>query len=86
MKVHFKPLSKENLNRATQLCQKTNQFNTTSIRYSADDLEKINSSGGKVIVIGLESKNTQFENIGLLVIKKDMQNLSNAILNLYLLS
>ena len=86
MKVHFKPLSNENLNRASQLCQKTNQFNTTAIRYSADDLQQIDSSGGKVIVIGLESKNSQFENIGLIVITKDRQNLSNAKLKLYLLS
>ena len=64
MRIHFTPLSKKNINRAAQLCQKTNQFNTTTKRYTLEELEKINATKGSVIVIGLESK---IQNLRILV-------------------
>lgn len=86
MRVHFSPLTNKNINRATQLCQKTNQFNTTTFRYTSEELQNINNSGGSIIVVGLESKNSEFENIGLLVIEEDLIYKERAILQLFLLS
>ncbi len=86
IKVHFSLLSSENVNRASQLCQKTNQFNTTSIRYNKRDLKEIEKSGGMVIVIGYESNIVEFENIGLMVLTKDFNDQQNIKLELFLLS
>ena len=86
MSVHFSPLTNENINRAYQLCQKTNQFNTTTIRFTSQELQTINTSGGTICLVGLESKNSEFENIGLLVIEEDLVCKERAILKLFLLS
>ena len=86
MSVHFSPLTNENINRAYQLCQKTNQFNTTTIRFTSQELQTINTSGGTICLVGLESKNSEFENIGLLVIEEDLIYKEKAILKLFLLS
>ena len=79
MILHFLPLSNKNIRRSVELCQKTNQCNTTTIRYTSEELK----SKGKVIVIGLESQNTEFENIGLFVIEQDK---NSATLENYIMS
>ena len=84
IKVYFKRLDNSNLNRAYQLCQKTNQFNSTSIRYTSSDLIKLNSQNQKVIVIAHSSEESS-ENIGLMIIEEDYENLVIK-LKLYLLS
>ena len=86
IKVHFSCLSNKNINRASQLCQKTNQFNTTSIRYNKRNLKEIDNSGGKVIVIGYESNIIELENIGLMVFTEDFNHKQNIKLELFLLS
>ena len=85
IKVYFKRLDNSNLNRAYQLCQKTNQFNSTSIRYTSSDLIKLNSQNQKVIVIAHSSEESDSENIGLMIIEEDYKNLVSE-LKLYLLS
>lgn len=69
IKVFIQSLSSNNVDRATQLCAKTNQFNTTSQRYSECDLYQLEADGHQVFVIGMEDTYTEKENIGLLVLK-----------------
>ena len=69
MVVYFQVLSDFNLERATQLCQKTNQFNVTTKRYSAQDLTELSKNGADVVVIGLQDRYLKRENIGLVILK-----------------
>lgn len=84
LKMHLNPVDKNNVARAEQLCQKTNQFNTTGKRYSARDLEALAENGADVVVIGLEDKYTALENIGVLILKPETETAGSV--DLYLLS
>jgi FkbH-like protein len=68
-RLHLLALTDDNLARAAQLQAKTNQFNTTTRRYRATDLEALRDAGHDVVVIGLEDRTSAFELIGLLVAK-----------------
>lgn len=71
IEIHFRRLSEGNLQRAAQLCQKTNQFNTTSRRYDASDLKSLANSGSDVVVVGYKDRLTELENIGLIILTED---------------
>jgi len=86
MTLKISPLDSSNLWRAAQLCQKTNQFNTTSRRYSEQELIDMVTAGCDVAVVGLEDKYTEMENIGLVVLTPDQQNKDVGRITLFLLS
>ena len=69
MRLTVRPLDGDTLARAAQLCQKTNQFNTTTRRHTARDLEALRDGGADVAVIGLADRFSEPENIGLIVLK-----------------
>jgi FkbH-like protein len=71
MQLHLQPLDDSNIARAVQLSQKTNQFNTTTARYDLRGLKQIVADGGEVVVVGLEDRHLQFENIGLIVLRPE---------------
>lgn len=85
IKVFLQSLSEENSQRAVQLCNKTNQFNTTTKRYNLDNLKSIDKDAeSKIIIVGVEDQYLSFENMGLIVLKKiDKDNL---LIDLFLLS
>lgn len=56
MKGGISPLTKENIARAEQLTQKTNQFNLTTKRYSAAQLENFCAEGGRIYLMSLDDK------------------------------
>lgn len=69
-RLHVAPLTEGNVARAEQLCLKTNQFNVTGRRYSADDLRRLAEDGEHdVIVLGLADRFTAREDIGLLIVE-----------------
>ncbi len=76
MQLYLRPLDDSNIARAVQLSQKTNQFNTTTARYDQRGLKQIVAEGGEVVVVGLEDRHLQFENIGLLVLRPDSADTS----------
>ena len=84
MKLHFNPLNSGNAPRAVQLCQKTNQFNTTTRRYDMRSLEKLKESGADVVIIGLADKHSPLENIGLIILKPEEKKIGS--IDLFLLS
>lgn len=86
MKIYLQPMGEENVCRAVQLCQKTNQFNTTTRRYTQRDLESIVSNGGEVVVVGLEDKHSVRENIGIMNLLWHADVPDTGIIDLYLLS
>jgi FkbH-like protein len=86
MKVYLQPLDQGNTARAAQLSAKTNQFNATTRRYNQRQLEELASSGADVVVIGLEDKYTQFENIGLMILRPDDRDRRWLAIDTYLLS
>jgi FkbH-like protein len=86
MTLHFQSLSEENIARAAQLCVKTNQFNTTTNRYDQRDLKQIVDEGGDVVILGLEDRYSELENIGLIILRPDHENLNKGTVDSYLLS
>jgi len=86
MQLHVQPLNGSNLARAAQLCQKTNQFNTTGRRYSARDLEVMISEGSDVAVIGLQDKYSELENIGVIILRPEEGHDDVGKVDLFLLS
>ena len=86
MKLFVQRLDDDNIARAAQLCQKTNQFNTTTRRHSARDLTEMVAQGGDVAVIGLEDKFTARENIGLIILTADPADPTLGHVDLMLLS
>jgi FkbH-like protein len=86
MKLHLHQLSDGNIARAAQLCQKTNQFNTTTTRYNQRDLRNLVQAGADVIMIGLEDKTSELENIGLLILKPSDERQGWGSVDNYLLS
>jgi FkbH-like protein len=86
MKLHLQPLNDGNIARASQLCMKTNQFNTTTRRYDQRDLRKMVEEGDDVVVVGLEDRYSELENIGLIILRADGSNVRQGIVDSYLLS
>lgn len=79
-------LSEKNVARGLQLLAKTNQFNTTTRRYGRTDLDEIIRDGGDVLVIGSEDKFSDFENIGLIIVRWNNPGPDKAAIDSYLLS
>ena len=84
IELHLSPFDESNAQRAAQLCQKTNQFNTTTRRYDIRDLQKMALAGADVVVIGLADRHSPSENIGLIVLMPEDQ--TSGTIDLYLLS
>ncbi|GAB4576905.1 MAG: hypothetical protein Tsb0019_02990 [Roseibium sp.] len=85
MTLHVSRLDDSNIARASQLCQKTNQFNTTTRRYTSQDLTSLVDDGADVAVIGLEDKYSPKENIGLIILKPQADT-NHGEVDLFLLS
>ncbi|MEO5328423.1 MAG: HAD-IIIC family phosphatase [Magnetococcus sp. THC-1_WYH] len=66
--LYIAPLGTENMARAVQLVHKTNQFNTTTRRFSQAELERMGLQNREVLVLGLKDRFSEFENIGLALI------------------
>lgn len=86
IQLYLQPLDDANLARAVQLSHKTNQFNTTTRRHDQRNLRQIVAEGGDVVVIGLEDRHLQFENIGLVVLTSDKSDQTRGFVDSYLLS
>ncbi|PTU32360.1 HAD-IIIC family phosphatase [Stenotrophobium rhamnosiphilum] len=86
LKLYFQGLNDGNMARAAQLCQKTNQFNTTTRRHDQSNLCKIVADGGDVVVLGSEDRFNEFENIGLLILQRDSEHDKCGFVDSYLLS
>lgn len=68
MRLFLDPLDEGNVARAAQLCAKTNQFNATTRRRTAEDLRRLAAAGHDVVVVGLADKHSARENIGLVIL------------------
>jgi FkbH-like protein len=86
MQLHLQPLGDSNIARAVQLSQKTNQFNTTTARYDHRGLKQLVAEGGEVVVVGLDDRHLQFENIGLIILRPEPAAAEQGRVDCYLLS
>jgi len=68
IKIYINALNKNNFSRAVQLLNKTNQFNTTTKRYSEQELQAICQNGHEVFVVGISDNSSEYENIGLMIV------------------
>jgi FkbH-like protein len=71
MRLTFEPFGAMNQQRALQLFVKTNQFNTTTRRHDANSVRSILDEGGEVYAIGLQDKHSDYELIGVIVLRSD---------------
>ena len=85
-KLQIYSLNTVNLARTVQLINKTNQFNTTAIRYNKKELEEIHNNGNDIFVLGLEDKFSELEVIGVAVVLWNFPDEESVQLNLFLLS
>ena len=80
MEVVLIPLNQSPKSRLTQLINKTNQFNTTTRRYSYEDLEAIERRGGMTFSLHYRDRIiSQGEHIGIIVVEKDEQGSAIAL-------
>lgn len=86
MKLYLQPLAEDNIARAAQLCMKTNQFNTTTRRHDQHALRQIVAEGGDVVVLGLEDRYSELENIGLIILRPSSDAQQQGVVDSYLLS
>lgn len=86
-RLHVFPLGVANLARTAQLVVKTNQFNATSRRHTADDLMAMDSrTDTTVLALGLEDKHTPLEIIGVAILRCDHPRPREAEIDTFLLS
>jgi FkbH-like protein len=71
IKTRFYTPEGTELDRAAQLCQRTNQFNLTTRRYSRTDLEQMLASGHQITALQVEDKFGDCGMVGLAVIRHD---------------
>jgi FkbH-like protein len=71
MKASIKPVGRDDLTRAAQLCQRTNQFNLTSRRHTEADLALfLESQDTKMFLLEAEDRFGPMGNSGLIIFKK----------------
>jgi len=85
-KLVISKLLPSNISRAVQLIAKTNQFNTTTIRYKQSELSSLHDDGKVVYVLGYKDVYSDFENVGLAIIDWKKGRYSSSNLDLFLLS
>ena len=70
--VYINNLNNENFDRCVQLINKTNQFNMTTLRLNHEELKELSSNKlYQTFVIGYKDKYTSYENMGVLILKKN---------------
>ena len=78
MKADIRPVQKNDLSRVSQLCQRTNQFNLTSKRYTESDLVKfLDDPEIKMFVLQAEDR---FGDLPLAAAKAEMRGLRHSSL------
>lgn len=78
---------KDNLSRITQLTQKTNQFNLTTIRYTEDQIQNfMQSEDVKVYSLVVKDKFGDNGLTGVCIVKEDLKLRSKVILDTFLMS
>lgn len=71
IKVYIDLINDHSLARASQLTQKTNQFNLTTYRYSEEDLKDMLKQGAKIWTLGVEDRFGKYGITGLAIVKKE---------------
>jgi len=85
-RLYFSPLEESNKKRAFQLVHKTNQFNTTTIRYSLKELEAMVTPKASLYVIGVQDKLFDFENLGIIILRWNEQAANSVTIDSFLMS
>jgi len=69
LKVKIKEMSEETIPRASQLTQKTNQFNLTTRRYSEDDIRDFIKKGWKLYTLEASDKFGDYGLVGVVILE-----------------
>ncbi len=68
-KITIERLNEASLSRAAQLCQRTNQFNLTTRRYTAPELQKLAADGAEVSLLSVADRFGHHGVTGLAILK-----------------
>jgi FkbH-like protein len=69
LKISFTALSEENISRAAQMTQRTNQFNATTIRRSEAELNALAKDGANVWLVDVSDRFGDYGQVGELIIR-----------------
>jgi FkbH-like protein len=77
-----------NIQRASQMSQKTNQFNLTTIRFSEEEITRLASSDAhRILTYSLEDSVGDYGVIGLIILSLDVENqIKSATIDAFLMS
>ncbi|MGJ8724653.1 MAG: amino acid adenylation domain-containing protein [Roseibacillus sp.] len=67
LKVRFEGLTSENKSRLAQLTQRTNQFNTTTIRRQEDEVTSLSQNGKEILAVKVSDRFGDYGLVGLVV-------------------
>lgn len=83
MRIEIKPVAPVTQARALQLFAKTNQFNTTTTRYSKVDVQGVIAAGGDVLTVRIQDKFGSDEVISALVVRYegDVATIENFVMS-----
>jgi len=87
MKLSFERYNSSNMARIQQLIAKTNQFNTTTKRYSQRDLEYlVTEKGAEIYAIRFQDKFFEPEIIGVIIVMPNKQDTKRYLVDSFVLS
>lgn len=69
-KIVIEQLNEANLSRAAQLCQRTNQFNLTTRRYTSAELQKLSADGAEIYLLSVADRFGNHGVTGLVILKQ----------------
>jgi FkbH-like protein len=72
--IDIKPISEINIYRISQLTQKTNQFNCTTVRYDENQINEIIKNGGFIYCLYVKDKFGDYGLTGACIIKQNHDN------------
>jgi FkbH-like protein len=83
LKVEIKAMIKDNLPRVSQLTQRTNQFNFTTIRRKLQEVEELVNNGYECLTVEVEDRFGAYGLVGVMIFKKEKTTL---VVDTFLLS
>jgi len=86
MKLTISEINDMNIERLSQMTQKTNQFNLTTKRYSTGDLRRLQVNGSKIYCLSVSDRFGDSGITGLIIINFYPDSLSKVYLDTFLLS
>ena len=67
LKIQIAPMSSDQLARVSQLTQRTNQFNVTTIRRTESEIQQLNSGGASIFTVSVSDRFGDYGLVGVMI-------------------